>query len=79
MISVGIVLALIAWTEQRAVGTGFFNAVSASYYGAISTSGKGIGSVLPFPGMFAIVDLAQPDHHRAGGSQLHLGLAANHL
>ena len=55
MIAVGIALALIAWAEERAVGTAFFNAVSHSYYYWVSASGDGIGSVLPFPGMFAIV------------------------
>src|ERR1019366_871906 len=55
-----IVLALIAWTEQRAVGTGFFNAASASYYGGFTKSGTGIGSVLPFPGMFAIIISPNP-------------------
>ena len=60
MISVGIVLALIAWAEERAVGTEFFNAVSHSYYYGVSASGDGIGSVLPFPGMFAIVISTNP-------------------
>jgi amino acid transporter len=60
LIAVGIVLALIAWAEQRAVGTGFFNAASASYYGAMSASGTGIGSVLPFPGVLAIVISPNP-------------------
>jgi basic amino acid/polyamine antiporter, APA family len=60
LIAVGIVLAIIAATEQRAVGTGFFHAVSASYYGGISKSGTGIGSVLPFPGMLAIVISPNP-------------------
>jgi len=59
MISVGIALALIAWAEERAVGTSFFNAVSHSWLGA-SASGDGIGSILPFPGMFAIVINANP-------------------
>ena len=35
LIAVGIVLALIAAAEQKAVGTGFFQAVSASYYGGV--------------------------------------------
>jgi len=60
MISVAVVLALIAWSEERAVGTGFFNAVSHSYYYGVSASGDGIGSILPFPGMFAIVITANP-------------------
>ena len=47
LISVGIVLALIAATEQHAVGTKFFNAVSASGYGFVSKSGLGIGKVIP--------------------------------
>ncbi len=55
MISMGCVLALIAWAQERAVGTAFFNAVSHSYYYGVSESGDGIGSILPFPGMFAIV------------------------
>jgi len=60
LIAVGIVLAIIAWTEQRAVGTGFFHAASASYYGGISKSGNGVGSVLPFPGVLAIVISPNP-------------------
>jgi basic amino acid/polyamine antiporter, APA family len=59
MVAMGVSLALIAWAEQRAVGTGFFNAVSYSFYG-VSNSGDGIGSVLPFPGMFAIVISPNP-------------------
>ena len=60
MIAMGISLAVIAWAEQRAVGTSFFNAVSHSYYYGVSASGDGIGSVLPFPGMFAIVISPNP-------------------
>jgi basic amino acid/polyamine antiporter, APA family len=60
MIAVGCCLALIAWAEERAVGTSFFNAVSNSYYYLVSASGDGIGSVLPFPGMFAIVISPNP-------------------
>ncbi len=60
LIAVGVTLALIAWTEQHAIGTGFFNAASASYYGGVSASGKGIGAVLPFPGMFAIIISPNP-------------------
>jgi basic amino acid/polyamine antiporter, APA family len=60
MIAVGVVLAAIAFTEERAVGTAFFNAVSHSYYYLVSASGQGIGSVLPFPGMFAIVISPNP-------------------
>jgi amino acid transporter len=52
---VGAAMALIAWAEQHAVGTGFFNAVAASYYGGVSASGQGVGHLLPFPGNFAIV------------------------
>jgi basic amino acid/polyamine antiporter, APA family len=60
MIAMGCSLALIAWAEERAVGTSFFNAVSHSYYYLVSASGEGIGSVLPFPGMFAIVISPNP-------------------
>ena len=60
MIAVGVVLAVIAWAQERAVGTDFFNAVSHSYYYLVSASGDGIGSVLPFPGMFAIVISPNP-------------------
>jgi amino acid transporter len=60
MIAVGVVLALIAWAEERAIGTGFFNAVSHSYYYGVSASGDGVGSVLPFPGMFAIAISPNP-------------------
>ena len=60
LIAVGICLALLAWAEQRAVGTSFFNAVSASYYGGLSASGTGIGSVFPFPAVFAIVISPNP-------------------
>ena len=60
MIAVGVCLALLAWAQERAVGTEFFNAVSHSYYYLVSASGDGIGSVLPFPGMFAIVISPNP-------------------
>jgi APA family basic amino acid/polyamine antiporter len=60
MISVAIVLALIAWSQERAVGTAFFNAVSNSYYYLVSASGEGIGSVRPFPVMMAIVISPNP-------------------
>ena len=60
LISVGIVLALIAATEQHAVGTKFFNAVSASGYGLVSKSGLGVGKVYPFPGTLAIVISPNP-------------------
>jgi APA family basic amino acid/polyamine antiporter len=59
LIAVGIVLALIGWAEQRAVGTGFMTAASASFYG-VSKSGQGIGSVYPFPVMLAIVISPNP-------------------
>lgn len=60
MIAVGVCLALLAWAQERAVGTEFFNAVSHSYYYLVSASGDGVGSVLPFPGMFAIVISPNP-------------------
>jgi len=60
MIAVGVVLALIAWAEERAVGTAFFNAVSHSYQYLVSASGEGAGSVRPFPGVFAIVISPNP-------------------
>jgi amino acid transporter len=60
MIAMGLSLALLAWAEERAVGTAFFNAASNSYYYLVSASGDGIGSVLPFPGMFAIVITPNP-------------------
>jgi len=60
MIAMGIALAVLAWAEERAVGTAFFNAVSHSYYYGVSASGDGIGSVLPFPDMFAIVISPNP-------------------
>jgi basic amino acid/polyamine antiporter, APA family len=60
LIAVGVVLAVIAAAEQKAVGTGFFHAVSASYYGGVSQSGNGIGSVLPFPGTFAMIISPNP-------------------
>jgi APA family basic amino acid/polyamine antiporter len=60
LVAVGVVLAIIAALEQHAVGTSFFNAVSGSYYGGYSASGQGTGSVLPFPGMFAIVISPNP-------------------
>jgi basic amino acid/polyamine antiporter, APA family len=60
MIAMGICLAAIAWAEQRAVGTGFFNAVSHSFQHGTSASGEGIGSVLPMPGMYAIVISPNP-------------------
>ena len=60
MIAMGCSLAILAWAEERAVGTAFFNAASNSYYYLVSNSGDGIGSVLPFPGMFAIVITPNP-------------------
>jgi basic amino acid/polyamine antiporter, APA family len=60
MIAMGVSLAAIAWAEQHAVGTGFFNAVSHSYQFLVSASGEGIGSVLPMPGMYAIVISPNP-------------------
>jgi len=60
MIAMGVSLAAIAWAEQHAVGTGFFNAVSHSYQFVVSASGEGIGSVLPMPGMYAIVISPNP-------------------
>jgi len=60
MVAMGVCLSALAWAEERAVGTAFFNAVSHSYYYVVSASGDGIGSVLPFPGMFAIVISPNP-------------------
>jgi amino acid transporter len=60
MVAMGVCLAALAWAEERAVGTAFFNAVSNSYYYLVSASTDGIGSVLPFPGMFAIVISPNP-------------------
>lgn len=60
IVTVGACLSLIAWAEERAIGTAFFNAVSHSYYYGVSASGDGIGSILPFPGMFAIVISSHP-------------------
>jgi len=60
LVAMGVCLAALAWAEERAVGTAFFNAVSHSYYYVVSASGDGIGSVLPFPGMFAIVISPNP-------------------
>ena len=60
MIAMACTLAILAWAQERAVGTEFFNAVSHSYYYGVTASGDGIGSVLPFPGMFAIVISANP-------------------
>ena len=59
MIAMGVTLALLAWAQERAVGTAFFNAVSNSYFG-YSASGEGLGSVYPFPGNFAIVISPNP-------------------
>jgi APA family basic amino acid/polyamine antiporter len=59
MIAMGVTLALLAWAQERAVGTAFFNAVSNSYFG-YSASGEGLGSVYPLPGMFAIVISPNP-------------------
>jgi len=60
LVAMGVTLAALAWAEERAVGTAFFNAVSNSYYYLVTASGDGIGSVLPFPGMFAIVISPNP-------------------
>ncbi len=60
MLAMAATLSVLAWAQERAVGTAFFNAVSHSYYYGVSASGDGIGSVLPFPGMFAIVISSSP-------------------
>jgi len=60
LIALGITLALVAAAEQKALGTGFFNAVSASWFGGVSASGNGIGSVFPFPGTYAMVISPNP-------------------
>ncbi len=60
LLAVGACLAIVGWTYERAVGTAFFNAVSASYYGGYTASGSGVGSILPFPGVFAIVISPHP-------------------
>jgi amino acid transporter len=59
MITMGLTLALLAWAQERALGTAFFNAVSNSYFG-YSASGEGFGSVYPLPGNFAIVISPNP-------------------
>jgi len=55
MISVAVVLAPDRLDRGEGGRTAFFNAVSHSYYYLVSASGDGIGSVRPFPGVFAIV------------------------
>ena len=60
LIAVGIIMAVIAATEQRAVGTSFFHAASASFFGGVTKSGQGIGNVLPFPATLAIVISPNP-------------------
>ena len=79
LIAVGIVLALIAWTEKHAVGTGFFNAASASYYGGIERLWHRYRQRVAVPRHVRHHHLAQPDHHRPRGGELHAGLDADPL
>ncbi len=57
---VGVLLALLAVVEQRAVGNHFLRAAAASYYGGVSQSGDGTGVIAPFPNVLAMVLTASP-------------------
>jgi APA family basic amino acid/polyamine antiporter len=60
LVALGCTLALVAAAEQKAVGSDFFHAVSASWFGGVSASGQGIGSIFPFPGTYAMVITPNP-------------------
>ena len=79
MIAMGCALALIAWAEERAVGTAFFNAVSHSYYYGVSASGRRDRQHPALPGHVRDRDRQQLDHHDPRGRELHARLAADHL
>jgi amino acid transporter len=57
---VGILLAILAVVEQATVGGEFLRASGASYFGGVSDSGEGIGSVAPFPNVLAMAITASP-------------------
>ncbi len=57
---VGGLLALLAVVEQRTVGSDFLRAAGASYYGGVSASGEGTGSIAPFPNVLAMALTASP-------------------
>lgn len=51
LIVTGLLLALLGWAEQRAVGSQFLTASAAGYYAGV---GPGLGNVNPFPNILAI-------------------------
>ncbi|MHB9093466.1 MAG: APC family permease [Eubacteriales bacterium] len=57
LIVTGLLLALLGWAEQRAVGSQFLTASAAGYYYKV---GPGLGSVNPFPNILAIGLSASP-------------------
>ncbi|MGH7703240.1 MAG: amino acid permease [Gemmatimonadales bacterium] len=57
----GLLLALLAVAEEKAIGSEFLSAVSASYYGQIKAEGSaGMGSIAPFPNILAMAITASP-------------------
>lgn len=57
----GILLALLAVAEEKAIGSEFLSAVSASYYGQVKAEGSaGMGSIAPFPNILAMAITASP-------------------
>ena len=66
------------WAEERAVGTGFFNAVSNSYYDG-ERFRRRHRQRAALPGHVRHRDHAEPDHRHPDGGQLHARVAADHL
>ena len=57
----GVLLALLAVAEEKAIGKDFLSAVSASYYGQVKAEGSaGMGSIAPFPNVLAMAITASP-------------------
>ncbi|MHB9095552.1 MAG: APC family permease, partial [Eubacteriales bacterium] len=51
LITSGLLLALLGWAEERAVGSPFLSAAAAGYYAKV---GPGLGNINPFPNILAI-------------------------
>lgn len=51
LVVTGLLLALLGWAEQKAVGSEFISAAAAGYYAKI---GPGLGNINPFPNILAI-------------------------
>lgn len=57
----GILLAILAVAEEKAIGHEFLSASGASYYGKVMAEGStGMGSIAPFPNVLAMAITASP-------------------